>query len=1150
MDKNNLINEDTKTNENKNERSYIAFISYRHKPLDKEAAEQVQKRIENYSIPKELRGRAGGKKPGLVFRDEDELPASSSLTDSIYYALDHSEFLIVICTPDLPESKWCEAEIRYFLKSHDRDHVLAVLADGTPETSFSPYLLHDFDEAGNPVTDVEPLAANVAGENHTLNKKALGKECTRICAALIGCPFDALWQRERRAKARRRTALLLAALAILSVFLIVVLNRNAQIKARNKEIEAQNEEIEARNAQIEEQNATIEEQNASLETRLSTVLVDSGMTKLANHDIKGALGDALDALSGGDPGICDPRAEKLLSDALGAYKYFHVRNELVYRQTTNITGMTMSADETSLYLSDEVGTIRCLDPADFSLKWEYATGEPTHYVLSNGLSDRLIVKLAGSVLCLSASDGSVLWEYPQLRKNWFYCLSDDGSVMAVLDLDEKYGTFFAPVNAVFLDTSNGQEKGRCELSAKDQNGQFYQIKYLYTACTPKDYGADFSPDGTKFAISFLGDNPVENAEIKQKQPYLIIDLATFEKTVAGMKFGRDGYGYLDIHFGLEVDDAGSFLFDAQNVPSYTDIETIKAVKRGDSFERNLQTNDLTYGVYRGLVTPYEEGVIDLIYRTPPMLTKGDRAFIFADRTLYVFDKNENRLMNHYDMDSPILYAYWSDEETEEIAMALESGAVVSYDFGTEVFIENAGRFDLEQGDIAFLLPLNGGCWSDFEEGACLTVPKESRNELLRCRFYNDPHAEAPLPDDAYAHVSFLPDSDLSLLVPLRGGEGEYEAVLYDRKSGTELKRTVIADYNNSSHQLLDENRFIANGRVYSFDGTYEPLEGMEGVANTVRLQNGHLLTWSDCQTYDFENLTADDQPGEMYHYPMLWLDDRPMPGWDEVKDGLIYRISDNTTRINDAFSGEYYSTFPGINGLVVFYGRDSAYVNGEWESADHKRFSIFDISAQTLRRMENPYPESGSFDLVCATETPVFAIAYEDGTVCLCEPSSGSVTTLKKRFAPNELLSLCFSEKDAELLFLTSAGRLDIYDWKNEKLLFSETVPIFKDKIDYQIQINKMSSVDAPVEETLFSSLLNGGRAMTAQLSGEKLIFIDRTGWTVTGMVEDVAFTDMSNDRIYVQTWHYGYSRDGRNIVSFPIYSLEDLKEWAQDELK
>ena len=188
------------------ERSYIAFISYRHKPLDKLAAEKIQRKIEHYKVPKEYRSQVGSDRLGMVFRDEDELPASSSLSDSITYALDHAKYLIVICTPDLPKSQWCEQEIRYFLQTHDRDHVLAVLVDGDPQESFSPLLLHEYDDVGNVRAEIEPLAANIAGPNHTIDRKSFDKEIVRLYAAMIGCPFDALWQRERR----YRTNLLLA----------------------------------------------------------------------------------------------------------------------------------------------------------------------------------------------------------------------------------------------------------------------------------------------------------------------------------------------------------------------------------------------------------------------------------------------------------------------------------------------------------------------------------------------------------------------------------------------------------------------------------------------------------------------------------------------------------------------------------------------------------------------------------------------------------------------------------------------------------------------------------------------------------------------------------------------------------------------------
>ena len=217
--------------ENNPERSYAAFISYRHLPLDRRVALLVQRRLESYVVPKEYRDRVGRRRLSPVFRDEDELPLSSNLTDSILQALDRSEYLIVICTPELPKSLWCEAEIRYFLKHHDRNRLLAVLADGTPAESFSPLMLHEFDGDGNIVRDIEPLAANIAGPNHAIRRGALAKELTRLRAAVLGCPFDALWQRERRAFMGRLALLLAVVLAALSIFFGMLFTKNREIHA-------------------------------------------------------------------------------------------------------------------------------------------------------------------------------------------------------------------------------------------------------------------------------------------------------------------------------------------------------------------------------------------------------------------------------------------------------------------------------------------------------------------------------------------------------------------------------------------------------------------------------------------------------------------------------------------------------------------------------------------------------------------------------------------------------------------------------------------------------------------------------------------------------------------------------------------------------
>ena len=1135
------------------ERSYIAFISYRHMPLDKEAAERIQKKIENYTVPKEYREKIGDKKLGAVFRDEDELPASSSLTDSIYYALDHSEFLIVICTPDLPKSKWCEAEIRYFLKTHDRDHVLAVLADGMPEESFSPFLLHDFDEEGNPISDLEPLAANIAGENHTINRKSFNKETTRICAALIGCPFDALWQRERRARTNRLLTAAAGAVAVMAVFLGVVLNRNAQIAAQSAQITAQNDELISKNQEIEQQNAQIEEHNTALQRDLSSALVDSGFAKLERFDTKGALQDALSAMESNDPTIYDHRAENLLSEALGAYNYFQIRNELVYEQSVDISDMLLNADESLLYLLDEAGVIRALDTADYSVKWEYSTGESTCYLNASGLTDRLIIKTEGSVICLSSTDGSVLWQYTQRRENWFQCLSEDGAVFAILDHDEEFAVHFSPVYAIFLDTTTGKELGRCELSCDG-----YQFKWLYTSNRPKDYGAGFSPDHSKFVISFLADAVDENAEYPQKIPLGLIDLNSFEATWLGAQYGGDaGYGYLDAFFGLATDNDGSFIFLAQNNPYYTDLLTISSVKTEAGYQNNLQTNDFEYGVASGRVSIYEAGVIDQIYRTPPMLTSETRAIVFADRTVFIFDKKENELLRHIELSSPILYAYWVDKEAMKFALALENGSMVSYDLGTEKLVEDYGSFDLDQGDISLIQPLSGGCWTDFKDGAYLTVPKGDSNRVILCRFYNDPHAEA-LAFDSWRSIDLSSDLPYGLLTTYSDPR---EAVLIDRATLKEIKRSEITDFSSGRVFLLDDNHFQNDGKIYSFGGTYRSLDQRSSNA-CLRLKDGSLLTINQeypsdeilNEIYPLSDQTLDARSNfRATAYPKLWLGEEGISLDPLSENPLLYNF-DGYVSGYDGLSYNYHF-FPGENGLVAFYGKDIWLENGELKQADAGRFSIYNVFTHTLAKIECPAFDPEGDVVAMGTEEEIFAVADKNGEVHLYDLSTSQETILPRHYAANEIISMGFSEGDDFLLIITSIGRLDIMDCKTLNQEFSESVPVIEEDIENFHVLNAMSNYPTfPGYNVLKAA--SGASADTLYItagnwSSNSSLFltIDTKAWILKASALSIFAIDPVYNTLLIPTNYYEYSLDNQRLLAFPVYTLEDLKEWANEVL-
>jgi hypothetical protein len=147
---------------------YSAFISYRHRPRDRQWALRIMAALETYRTPKALVAESFPPRIGHLFRDEDEIPASHDLTDQIKDALLRSDNLIVICSPDTPGSRWVRREIELFQELGKGDRIFPVLIAGEPEESFPRELLRrrvarDLPDGSREETweEVEPIAADV-----------------------------------------------------------------------------------------------------------------------------------------------------------------------------------------------------------------------------------------------------------------------------------------------------------------------------------------------------------------------------------------------------------------------------------------------------------------------------------------------------------------------------------------------------------------------------------------------------------------------------------------------------------------------------------------------------------------------------------------------------------------------------------------------------------------------------------------------------------------------------------------------------------------------------------------------------------------------------------------------------------------------------
>lgn len=324
---------------------YDAFISYRHSDLDKFNAMTIQRKLENFKLPKSLYGKtANGKtKIARVFRDQDELPLASNLSDPIQMALENSEFLIVICTPRLLESQWCAKEIETFIKLHGREHVLAVLAEGEPEQSFPDALRFAtkivLDEKGNEheeTVELEPLAADTRGSNQRERKKMIDDATLRLAAPLFGLNYDDLKQRHKEQRTKKIITIASSIAAVFFIFAMVCMGlalrissqKNTieeqynEIEAKNIEIEANNKAITAQNEEISAQNETIRSQYRAEQVKYAESMADVSKELLTKGRKKDALYAIRNAMPSTKDGLDIPytsASERALADALGVY---------------------------------------------------------------------------------------------------------------------------------------------------------------------------------------------------------------------------------------------------------------------------------------------------------------------------------------------------------------------------------------------------------------------------------------------------------------------------------------------------------------------------------------------------------------------------------------------------------------------------------------------------------------------------------------------------------------------------------------------------------------------------------------------------------------------------------------------------------------
>lgn len=205
---------------------YDAFISYRHVDPDRRWAKWLHARLETYRVPRRFAAESGvPTRLRRVFRDEEEMPASANLSKEIDAALRQSRYLIVVCSPRTPESRWVCQEIEKFRELGRGDRILALLIEGEPGESF-PRPLREICRidalpgtgSTDRIEEIEPLAADVRAKRREAPRCLKRYAVMKCMAAILGCRLDDLARRDEERSRRRRTLVISLVIALATAF--------------------------------------------------------------------------------------------------------------------------------------------------------------------------------------------------------------------------------------------------------------------------------------------------------------------------------------------------------------------------------------------------------------------------------------------------------------------------------------------------------------------------------------------------------------------------------------------------------------------------------------------------------------------------------------------------------------------------------------------------------------------------------------------------------------------------------------------------------------------------------------------------------------------------------------------------------------------
>ena len=198
---------------------YSAFISY--KSEDVAIAKSLQKRIERYKLPVKIAQEYPDepRQFNRVFEYRSEM-SGGYLKPELQNALKLSKYLIVVCTPNAPKSRWMSEEISYFINEcrAENESLLEKAKYIIPYivSSNSDGLCSDEDCFPEPMKQIFPRLRGISEE-----EMGTDAAIVKVVAYMHGIKFDKLWERHEREK-KKTNKLVISGLSLFTVFLMII----------------------------------------------------------------------------------------------------------------------------------------------------------------------------------------------------------------------------------------------------------------------------------------------------------------------------------------------------------------------------------------------------------------------------------------------------------------------------------------------------------------------------------------------------------------------------------------------------------------------------------------------------------------------------------------------------------------------------------------------------------------------------------------------------------------------------------------------------------------------------------------------------------------------------------------------------------------